>query len=282
MNVVTNEYILPDSGIILGTGQPFDSFRVRQDTGEAELESLFEPGATIFDPCYLEFEFQCSSPGIEPEAYTIHMDYVFGSEEYLEESGGQNDDAFGAFLNGENMAFAPDGSSPITVNNIHQESSELVMQNEITGRSYVASSFSQFANAGFTSKMSASADTVVPGWNTFKLVIGDEGDADLDSWVLIEAGSFTCRSIEKEAAVVEDIVTSSPTPLPTFKPAPTATVTDGDETGSDSSTEVTQVEKDKWFNIPKSLAVGLAVLFGLAALSLPFICNAFYDKSLAN
>ena len=48
------------------------------------------------------------------------------------------------------------------------------------------------------------------GWNNVKLVIADVADRILDSWVLIEAGSFVCRDASE---------VGSPTLSPTMRPS---------------------------------------------------------------
>ena len=85
-STVTGDFVIPDQGIILNTGHPFD-FRGNddgettapygQETGEPDLESQLVDGDEVFDPCYIQFDFRC-----HPSTPRVVLDYVFGSEEY--------------------------------------------------------------------------------------------------------------------------------------------------------------------------------------------------------
>ena len=101
-NNATGAYLIPDSGVILSSGDPQD-FNGQDsdstttdwllDTGDADLENAI-PGADVLDPCYIQFEFRCppSSDIFTPE---VNFDYVFGSEEYVEYVFSQYNDGFG-------------------------------------------------------------------------------------------------------------------------------------------------------------------------------------------
>ena len=46
---------------------------------------------------------------------------------------------------------------------------------------------------GFTQKLTTAIGSATAGTNTLKIVIVDVKDAYYDSWVLLEAGSITCK-----------------------------------------------------------------------------------------
>ena len=194
----TGEYLLPDQGVIMSTGQPAnfngnDSDEstytfVRSPTEDTSIAMLLVgDDAKVYDPCTLQFDFRCP-----PAADSASLDFVFGSEEYYEYvSSEQNyNDAFGVFLNGgENMALVPGSEDVVAINTINGEShSEYFVRNDLVN---VTSPFPYIEADGFTKKMSANSK-LNEGWNTIKVVIADVGDATLDSWVLLEANSFSC------------------------------------------------------------------------------------------
>ena len=132
---LTNQFLLPNDGLILSTGDPED-FNINDsdetttdfgiDTGEIHLEHNVAQGEQVLDPCFIQFEFSC--PEII-DIYTpqVSFDYVFGSEEYLQKKAkdeevendkfinrGAHSDALGFFLNGENIALVPDENGGVT------------------------------------------------------------------------------------------------------------------------------------------------------------------------
>ena len=159
------------------------------------------PFALNYDACTIEFEFQCinpttGTPFLEPQ---ISFDYIFGSEEYYEYVNSDFNDAFAFFLNGQNIALLPDGVTEVTINNVNYDSNqEYFVGNDVSEAMGVQ--YQSVEADGFTTMLTASA-TLPPyvgnnstggSWNSVKLVIADVADRILDSWVLIEAGSFRC------------------------------------------------------------------------------------------
>lgn len=292
-----DEYLIPDRGIILSTGQPLDgntNQSIQESTGGAnDLESqILDNTVDIFDPCFIQFEFSCP---IDAGRYSTNIDfrYVFGSEEYnsmkqedvvneRSEAHPYNNDAFGVFLNGQNIALVPDGTVadgeddrsilPVTINNINSKvNSDLFVYNP---------SHSEFQAGGYTTELKASGQ-VFPGWNSIKFVVGDAGDRHLDSWVFLKAGSFSCTRVEgavdadptatfPTAESVTNFPTESPsTEIELFESVPTESTPDEDE------------EEILWksrFEMQTSMAVGLLVLIGLLALAIPLVAISFYDK----
>ena len=188
-----------------------------------------------------------SSSAKEVEDTTVTFNYIFGSEEYGNIR--YHNDIFGAFLNGQNIATVideQDGSSiPITISNINSETnSEYYVNNELIGRINETSPYPVEAN-GFTTGLQASGTVLTGEWNTIKLVIGDASDGNIDSWALIEAGSFSCGSSSSESGSWKE-------------------------------------EKDVFtrpFEMEMSMAIGFLILFGLLALAIPIVGLLFYNKS---
>lgn len=219
--------MIPDSGIILSTGNPRsfngqDSDETRTDfkirDGDEDLTSILPSVASgntsggagaIFDPCYLKFEFRCPE---ESDSFTpqVNFDYVFGSEEYNEYVFSRYNDAFGFFLNGENIAYLPDSDISVTINNVNNElNSQYFIGNEMekSDQNERVSPYMLIEADGLTTELTAVAEPK-PGWNDIKLVIGDVSDGILDSWVLLEAGTFGCKER-----------TNAPTWAPTSQPS---------------------------------------------------------------
>lgn len=203
-NAAGHEGLIPDSGVILSTGDPLDfagndsdrtTTDFEEETGEPYLESQLPRGDRVFDHCFIEFEFKCPL-ATESYAPAVSLEYVFGSDEYDGGANGSaqpdNNDAFGVFLNGENIALLPDGRLPVTVNSVNgQANAEYYIDNQLRGRTNSQSRYAGIEADGFTTRLRASA-APPSGWNSLKLVIGDVHDGRLDSWALLAADSFTC------------------------------------------------------------------------------------------
>lgn len=183
---------------------------------DEELSSVLPGGEVItggegavYDACYLKFEFRCPD---ETDAFTpkVNFDYVFGSDEYYEYVNSQYNDAFGFFLNGHNIAYLPDGETSVTINNVnHEMNSEYFIGNEMEGRGSLMAPYMTIEADGLTTELTAIAEPK-PGWNQIKLVIGDVSDGILDSWVLLEGGTFGCKERTESPSL-------SPTAQPTTK-----------------------------------------------------------------
>jgi hypothetical protein len=181
----------PDSGVILSSGnvadiaEPNDSEGTTTDfnlDGDSDLDGLV-PGYKTHDACILEIEFQCLE-GLQGSDVTFN--YIFSSEEYNEWVNCGFNDVFGFFLNNDNIAVLPDGTA-VSIDNVNNGlNSEFYNDNDNSAGNLFA-----IEADGFTTLLTAAAPTG-EGLNTIKLAIADAGDQILDSWVLLQAGSFTC------------------------------------------------------------------------------------------
>lgn len=183
----------PDEGVVLSTGdienlpnQDSEAQTTNFGTpGDEHLDNLLDKNRTR-DACVLEFDFECN----DAKPSDVFLNYVFGSEEYLEYTGSIHSDVFALFLNGDNLAIVPNtAGTPIAVNSVNQDkNSEYFVSNE-----GIACSYPGIEMGGFTQKLTTAIGSATAGTNTLKIVIVDVKDAYYDSWVLLEAGSITCK-----------------------------------------------------------------------------------------
>lgn len=176
------------------TGQGLSS-QVTTD-GDQELQSISDSSgqlSSILDVGYLEFDFV-------PNGNQFNFNFLFASNEYGQWQCGFSD-VFAFLLTdlatGEtkNLAVVPGTTTPISVKDIrnsdYNSSCNSVNANLFSTYNVNNPTASSLNMRGYTVVMNASSD-VIPG-NTYriKLAIGDYNDADFDSAVFIEAGSFT-------------------------------------------------------------------------------------------
>ncbi len=174
-----------DRGIILTTGSAVNALGPNNTTaketvnglaGDADLNGLV-PGLTTSDATALSFDF-------ESDGGDLFFNYVFASEEYNEFVGSQFNDVFGFFLDGQNIALLPDGTTPVAINTVNQS----------TNSGFFVNNFPPSFNIqydGFTTVLTAKFIGLAPGQHTLKLAIGDSTDFKLDSAVFIQAGTLS-------------------------------------------------------------------------------------------
>jgi hypothetical protein len=192
LNVDPDNFV--DSGVILSSGAVTDisppnssdgNTTVLELPGDPFLNSLI-PGYTTYDACVLEFDFSCpvGSAGSE-----VAFRYNFTSEEYNEWVGSSYNDVFGWQLNGTNIALLPDGITPVAINNVNNGLNAAYYNDNDYG-DFVVLPYSIEAD-GFVATLTARG-SVNLATNHIKLAVGDAGDHILDSWVMLEQGSFEC------------------------------------------------------------------------------------------
>ncbi|KAL7552796.1 hypothetical protein ACHAWF_016052, partial [Thalassiosira exigua] len=224
-HLVSGDHLMSDSGLIMSSGDPADFCGNDSDQntknwfldGDADLTAVAQeinPFSVTYDACSIEFEFRCGDGTTPLNDPRVSFDYVFGSEEYYEYVNSDFNDAFAFFLNGENIALLPDGITEVTINTVNYDRhEEYFVGNDVSEASGVQ--YPRVEADGFTTKLTASG---VPndGWNAVKLVIADVADRILDSWVLIEEGTFFCRETGTESPTVP--ATAAPSRAPTAQP----------------------------------------------------------------
>ena len=207
-----------ESGIILTTGQASDAIGPNNSSGtgsdnsgggDEDLASLV-PGFNINDASVLEFDF-------ESEGGDLFFDFVFASEEYNEFVNSSYNDAFGFFLDGENIALIPGKNKPLTIDNVNLDENSQFYNNNENG------SF-DLEYDGFTDVLTAQSLDLSPGTHTIKLAVGDAGDSAYDSAVFIGANTFAdvenpvIDPVEPPVEPVEPPVTPTPDTATTPEP----------------------------------------------------------------
>ncbi|APH38604.1 hypothetical protein BHR79_03285 [Methanohalophilus halophilus] len=160
-----------DTGVVMTSGLVSDvpkSMDTEIDTnlgepGDADLDTLI--GGNTNDAAVLEFDFV-------PEKSAITFNYRFASDDFPYDY----DDAFGLFVNGENIALLPNG--------------DVVAVTTIKGTEYYDGSNLNNAFSGSSIVLSAEAAVAADELNHMKFAIADTGDSWVDSGVFIESDSF--------------------------------------------------------------------------------------------
>ena len=171
-----------DEGIILTTGNingAINNFFFDTDNGTPGDPAL---GDLIGDPdvnnaAFLEFDF-------ESEGGNASFDLVFATDE---STGFGFDipfnDVFGLFLNGENIAFVPGTTTPVSVNSI----------DDVSGFTNTDFNFNNFGYDSFTNVFTVELTDLEPGTNNLRFAIADTGDSIVDSAIFI-AGDVTLEN----------------------------------------------------------------------------------------
>lgn len=181
-------YNLPASGgIVFSSGNVLDyqdgtstdtgfttNFGMSANQEQNELLSPLTGQANHFDPVQLDISFTVA----EGSASTITFFGTFGSEEFPDFVGTSFVDGFGMFVNGENVAGAlPTGASPedgLAPININHPDFAPLPGTELNG-----------VLAPNGNPLLRFDVPVIEGVNTFKLLLADTSDGDLDSTIFL-------------------------------------------------------------------------------------------------
>jgi hypothetical protein len=185
-----------ESGIILTSGNANDADGPNLDdatttsigsAGDADLNTLVAPNATT-DAAVLEFDFESAGGD-------LFFNFVFASEEYNEFVNSSFNDVYGFFVDGVNIALAPNGDVA-AINTIN-------CGNPFSGVGPNCDSFNNndpsggiptpfdIEYDGFTDVLTAELLGLSAGVHHIKIAIADTSDTILDSAVFIQAGSFS-------------------------------------------------------------------------------------------
>jgi len=192
-----NSNIGLDRGILLTTGDAVNAIGPNNEMGvsttnflqgEEDLEQLIS-NPDINDAAVYEIKFI-------PFDTIVRFTYVWASDEYPEfapPNVNTFNDVFGFFIsgpgingpfsnNGENIAFLPDGVTPVSINNVNAITNNTFYQSNLGGTTVEYD--------GFTVPLEASAIVVPCDTYDIKITVADVGDGVFDSGVFLASGSF--------------------------------------------------------------------------------------------
>ena len=144
---------------------------------------------------------------------SISFNYVFGSDEYLTYVNTQYNDIFAFFLSGPGITgpyAAPAGFPNGAINIAQVPESDPVLPvtissvNNVTNSEYYVDNAGQagICTNGYTTTFTASASVQCGETYHIKLAIADGSDTALESFVVLEAGSFSSNAVNLEADAV--------------------------------------------------------------------------------
>lgn len=191
-NIGIDEGILLTSGSILNAPGPNNSSGITTavgTAGDADLDALI-PGYYTYDGCIIEFNMQVMSD-------TVHINYVFGSEEYQEWVGSSFNDVFAFWVSGPgitgtvNIATVPGTSVPVAINNVNATSYSAYYVDNGDGFTAPYSTDPYYVQYdGLTTMMEGSIPTISGETYHMKIAVADAGDGAYDTGVFIKTGSL--------------------------------------------------------------------------------------------
>lgn len=208
-----------DNGILLTTGLATDAIGPNSagntsfDNGNGSDPDLAAiSNWNLNDACALSFDFVATSD-------MITVQYVFASEEYEEYVCSVYNDLFAFFVNGpipgggnysnQNVALIPGTNLPVAINTVNQGSPGTFgtlgnCQSTAYSSLYVSNNNgTTIEYDGFTVVLTSEV-AIVPGQTySFKFVIADVSDANLDSGVFIKGESFSIFTCQAGALSLE-------------------------------------------------------------------------------
>jgi gliding motility-associated-like protein len=156
--------------------------------------------SSVNDLCILEFDFEAGGD-------SISFNYVFGSDEYLEWVNSTFNDIFAFFLSGPGIsgpfsapAGFPDGA--INIAEVPESDPTLPVTissvNDITNPEYYIDNVANnnICIDGYTQTFTAAASVQCGETYHIKLAIADGSDSALESFVVLEEGSFNSNAID--------------------------------------------------------------------------------------
>lgn len=142
------------------------------------------PGPNTSDSCSGQGTATSLKVSFTSDTGNIFFNYVFASEEYPEFVDSIYNDQFSLLLNGKNIAFLPDQTTEVSINNVNHK---------LNSNYYRANNGNiDIQYDGLTTVLTASASGLT-GVNTFEFFITDIGDSAWDSAVFLEAGTFSAE-----------------------------------------------------------------------------------------
>lgn len=164
--------------------------------GSGLLSSQIQGSAT-FNAATLEFDFVAVSD-------SFFIDYIFGSEEYLEYVGTEFKDLLGIFISGDgivgnkNIAKLPNGDI-ISINTINEQenSSYFISNGDGNNIPYnLDSNYIQYD--GYTKVLRASSPLILGSVYHIEIIIADVSDGLFDSGVFLSSNCFGYTGLNEE------------------------------------------------------------------------------------
>ncbi|WP_143424928.1 choice-of-anchor L domain-containing protein [Geodermatophilus pulveris] len=122
---------------------------------------------------------------ITPTGSTLHVRYVFASEEYPEYVGSSFNDVMAVFVNGTNCAVVPGTSTPVSINTVNDHTNSNYYVDNSTGAAGYGTTMD-----GLTVPLTCSVP-VVPGQPvTVRIAVADSSDSSYDSAVALLDGGI--------------------------------------------------------------------------------------------
>jgi len=156
--------------------------------------------SSVNDLCILEFDFEAGGD-------SISFNYVFGSDEYLEWVNSTYNDIFAFFLSGPGITgpYASPAGFPNGAINIAQVPGSdpllpvtISSVNDVTNPEYYIDNFNNdgICIDGYTQTFTAASGVQCGEVYHIKLAIADGSDTALESFVVLEEGSFSSNSVQ--------------------------------------------------------------------------------------
>lgn len=167
---------------------------------------------SVNDICAIEFDFVATGD-------TVRFNYVFGSDEYLGWVNSQYNDIFGFFLSGPGIN-GPFANNAINLAEVPDTDPQLAITissvNNVTNSAYYIDNptpHDVLCQNGYTVKLTAESEVQCGETYHIRLAIADGSDTALESFVILESGSFESNAvvdIELNINVGEDLVIDPP------------------------------------------------------------------------
>jgi hypothetical protein len=171
---------------VLSTGLISDAVGTPDQFASTPLGLSDDPDLTALAgfPTYDAASYQVT---VIPSTSTLHVRYVFASEEYPEYVGSEYNDVMAVYVDGKNCATVPGTSTPVSINTINADENSAYYVDNSTG----ATGYSTTMD-GLTVPLTCTA-TVTPGQPVVvKIAVADTSDSIYDSAVaLVDGGIWT-------------------------------------------------------------------------------------------
>lgn len=171
---------------VLSTGLVADAVGTPDQFASTDLGLPGDPDLTALAgyPTHDAASYQVT---LIPKNSTLHVRYVFASEEYPQFVGSQYNDVMAVYVNGKNCAFVPGTTEPVSVNTINYKTNSQYFVDNTTG----ANGYHTTMN-GLTVPLTCSVP-VTPGQQvTVRVAVADTSDGIYDSAIaLVDGGIWT-------------------------------------------------------------------------------------------